>query len=102
MAEENNSLKEYQKLKYQNKLYNVDDNVILMQKKSVLKVEQVGKIKRILSVLTNVDNIEIPLILVNWYCDRREVAAHYNEYQDCFSMNELFLTELESNSNLIH
>lgn len=49
-------------MKYQNKFYKVGENVILIQAKSILKVEQVGKIKRILSVLTNIDQIEIPLI----------------------------------------
>ncbi len=46
-----------------------------------------------MSVLTDIDNIEIPLIQVNWYCDRRDISTHYNDYQSCFSMNELFLTE---------
>jgi len=53
---------DYPKLKYRNKFFYVGNTLILTDPESSLKVEKVGQLKRIVGVLTNVDDIEIPLI----------------------------------------
>jgi hypothetical protein len=61
------------------------------------RVEQIGRLKRIVSIKSFVDDCELPLIVVNWYCNRDDMPPQYVEYAGCFSVYELFLTDVASN-----
>lgn len=87
--------KEYTKLKYLDKIYKLNDTILINpDPHQPLIVEKVAKITRIVSLLA--DNLEVPLLKVQLYCDKREIPMTYADYLACMSSNELFLTEQES------
>lgn len=53
-----------------------------------------GKLIKIISIIA--DNIEVPIVKIQLYCDKREIPMNYADYIGCMSSNELFLTEVES------
>lgn len=47
---------------------------MLSATKNNQKSEQVGRVKRILSIKSFIDDQELPLIKVNWYCSKDDIA----------------------------
>ncbi|CAD8059507.1 unnamed protein product [Paramecium sonneborni] len=78
----------YQKLKYENQIYHVGQNLCIRgDNRSVY----VAKLIKIVKLLDNQNNC-IPFIKVQWFTRKTELMDLQKDYLDCISENEVFKT----------
>ncbi|KAM3128319.1 hypothetical protein pb186bvf_019562 [Paramecium bursaria] len=82
---------EYQQVKYNGTLYNVGDSLLINFYGSDLLV----RLSKIISIKSFKDDTELPLLLINFYCNKDNIAQQYGEFLPCMGTYEIFLTDKE-------
>lgn len=82
---------EYKQFKYNDEIYSIGDSVLL----SLRNYDFLARIKKIVSIQSFKDDQELPLIIINLYCNKDKIAPQYGDFLPCMSNFELFLTEEE-------
>ena len=54
-----------------------------------------ARIKRIVSIKSFKDDCELPLAIINLYCNKDKIALQYSDFFPSMSIYELFITEEE-------
>ncbi|CAD8144549.1 unnamed protein product [Paramecium pentaurelia] len=78
----------YQKLKYENQLYHVGQNLCIRGDNRSIYV---AKLIKIVKLHDDQDNC-LPFIKVQWFCRKTELLGLSKDYLDCISDNEVFKT----------
>ncbi|CAD8144646.1 unnamed protein product [Paramecium octaurelia] len=85
---DNKSRTNYQKLKYQNQIYHVGQNLCISGDNRSIYV---AKLIKIVKLYDDEDNC-LPFIKVRWFCRKTELAGLSKDCLDCISENEVFKT----------
>lgn len=96
------AVREFKSLKYRDHLYSLGDSLMLTTIKNGQRVNQIARLKKILATRASPEGPELPLLKVNWYCNKDDISPTYNRFKPCFSVYELFLTELECTQSFNH
>lgn len=84
-------VQEYKQFKYNDEIYNIGESILL----NLRNIDFLARIKRIISIKSFKDDQELPLVLINLYCNKDKIAPQYSEFFPSISIYELFLTEEE-------
>ncbi|CAD8139869.1 unnamed protein product [Paramecium pentaurelia] len=88
LQNQNKSRTNYKKLKYEDQIYRVGQNLCI---KGDNRSEYVAKLIKIVKLYDDEDNC-IPLIKVQWFYRKNELYGLPKEQMDCISENEVFKT----------
>ncbi|CAD8083433.1 unnamed protein product [Paramecium sonneborni] len=81
----------YDKLKFNDEIYKTGESILI----NVKNFEFIATIKKIISIKSQKNDQELPLVIINLYCNKDKIASQYQEQKEYMGMSELFLTEEE-------